>query len=258
MNYTFSKNIKGRDKNMKKIFMCLIALLMAALWSKQTPQVYAFEASAAEYFAMGMKTSLAYKKIRYFTKTLELNPGFAPAYEERGLSYYFQEKYDKVIQDFTHYIHLVPEKTDAYRMLGMGYLKIGNYSKAITNFDKALDLKPETAAVLSYRAEAFRLNGQLHKAIEDASRAIGLESDQRILSDVYRTRGKAYRALGQETLATSDFNKAIEIDPRYFLFRFTSSYGDLENLRREGLIVMIGIAFIYIFGLKLKPPKKDE
>jgi len=29
-------------------------------------------------------------------------------------------------------------------------------------------------------------------------------------------------------------------------------------MRRMGLIGMIGITFVFIFGLKLKPPKKDE
>ncbi|MGA8181396.1 MAG: tetratricopeptide repeat protein [Desulfobacterales bacterium] len=243
---------------MKKLYICLLALLMTGLWLKQAAQAYTFEGSAAKYFYMGMKTSLAYKKIHYFTKALELNPRFAPAYEERGLNYYFQEKYDKVIQDFTHYIHLVPNKAGAYRMLGMGYLKIGNYPKAIINFDKALDLKPQTADVFSYRAEAFRLNGQLDKAIKDATKAIALESDQRILSDAYRTRGKAYEALGQQAAANADFNKATKIDPRYFFFRYVSGYGNLEDMRRAGLIGMIGIAFVYIFGMKLRPPGKDK
>ena len=243
---------------MKKIYISMIVLLMTISWPKQTPRVYAFEGSATEYFNMGMQTSLAYKKIHYFTKALELNPRFAPAYEERGLNYYFQEKYDKVVQDFTHYIHLVPNKADAFRMLGMGYLKIGNYPKAIINFDKAVKLKSETADVLSYRAEAFRLNGQLKEAIKDAGRAISLEKDERILADAYRTRGKAYQALGQEKSATADFNKAMDIDPRYILYRYISGYANLEDMRKAGLIGMIGMAFIYIFGLKLKPPKKDE
>ena len=247
-----------KEKDMKKIYISVIVLLMTISWPTQALKVYAFEGSAMDYFNMGMKTSLAYKKIRYFTKALELNPRFAPAYEERGLNYYFQEKYDKVVQDFTHYIHLVPNKADAFRMLGMGYLKIGNYPKAIINFDKAVKLKSETADVLSYRAEAFRLNGQPKEAIKDAGRAIALESDERILSDAYRTRGKAYQALGQEKLATADFNKAMDIDPRYILYRYISSYANLEDMRKAGLIGMIGMAFIYIFGLKLKPPKKDE
>ena len=80
----------------------------------------------------------------------------------------------------------------------------------------------------------------------------------KLLSDVYRTRGKAYQESGQEILANADFKRAIEIDPRYVFYRYISGYADLEDMRRAGLIGMIGMAFVFILGLKLKPPKKDE
>ncbi len=243
---------------MKKIYICILILLVAIAWPKHGPKVYAFDGNALEYFDLGLKTSMANKKINYFTTALELNPRFAPAYEKRGLHYYFQGKYDKVIEDFTNYINLVPDKADAYRMLGMAYLKINNNEKAIVSFDKALDLKPEMKGVFGYRAEAFRMLGQLDEAIEDSSRALAMEGDLRILSDVYRTRAKAYLELDREDLANADLKRAAEIDPRYFFYRYVSGYADLEDMRRAGLIGMIGMAFVFIFSLKLKPPKKDD
>lgn len=243
---------------MKKILISILILLMTVVWSKLVLKVYAFNNNAVDYFNMGMKTSLAYKKINYFTKALELNPRFAQAYEKRGLNYYFQEKYDKVIEDFTNFIRLVPNKADAYRMLGMAHLKLNNNVKAISNFDNALNLEPEMKGVLGYRAEALRLNGQLDETIEDASKAIAKEEDLRMLADAYRTRGKAYQELGQETSADADFQKATEIDPRYILYRYISGYANLEEMRKAGLIGMIGMAFVFIFGLKLKPPQKDD
>lgn len=243
---------------MKKIYIFILVLLVAASWSNHDKKIYAFDTSAAEYFDLGLKSSMIYKKINYFSKALELNPRFAPAYEKRGLHYYFQEKYDKVIEDFTHYIRLVPNKADAYRMLGMAYLKIGNYEKAIVNFDRAINLAPEMSAAFGYRAEALRLNDQMNEAIEDANRAIALESDLQILSDIYRTRAKAYQELGEEISANADFKKAADIDPRYVLYRYLSGYADLQDIRKAGLIYLIGMAFVFIFGLKLKPPRKDE
>ena len=56
------------------------------------------------------------------------------AYEKRGILYFFQGKFDNVIQDFQTYIELSPPKFEAYRMLGMGYLKSGDYPSAIYNF----------------------------------------------------------------------------------------------------------------------------
>ena len=76
--------------------------------------------NAAEYFKLGLESSMTYKKIEYLTKALELNPKLSDAYENRGMLYYFQEKYDEMIQDFQTYIELVPANAETYRMLGVG------------------------------------------------------------------------------------------------------------------------------------------
>ena len=243
---------------MKKIYICILVLFALMSWQKNNQEVYAFDGNAMEYFNLGLKSSMANERINYFTTALDLDPRLAPAYEKRGLHYYFQGKYDKVIEDFTNYIRLVPDKADAYRMLGLGFLKIGTYEKAIVNFDKAVNLAPDMSAAFSYRAEAFRLNGQLSEALEDAEKAIVLESDLQILSDVYRTRGKVYQELGQDLSANANFKKAAEIDPRYVFYRYISGYADLEDISKAGLFGMIGLAFVFIFGFKLKPPRKDE
>jgi len=243
---------------MKKLYICILVLFALMSWQKHTQEVYAFDGDAMEYFNLGLKSTMANEKINYFTTALDLNPRLAPAYEKRGLHYYFQEKYDKVIEDFTDYILLVPDKADAYRMLGMAYLKIGTYEKAIVNFNKAISLAPDMSAAYSYRAEAFRMNGQLSEAFEDVEKAIVLESNLQILSDVYRTRGKVYQELGQDISANANFKKAVEIDPRYVFYRYMSGYADLEDISKAGLFGMIGMAFVFIFGFKLKPPRKDE
>jgi len=37
-----------------------------------------------------------------------------------------------------------------------------------------------------------------------------------------------------------------------------SDSASLEGTRKIGLILIIGIAFLFIFKLKLKPPEKDD
>jgi len=214
--------------------------------------------NAAEYFKLGLESSITYKKIEYFTKALELDPTLAPAYKKRALFYYFQEKYEKVIEDISSYIKLVSNKSDAYRMLGMAYLKTGNYDQAIHNFDTAIDMTPEMTAAYSYCAEAYRLSGYPAEAIKNASRAIALKGAPRVISDAYKTRAKAYRELGQEDLAFADSQKSFELDPRIIFFKYVSSYASLEEMRTAGLFGLIGIAFIMVFGLRMKPPEKDE
>ena len=73
---------------MSRIPVYLIVLLLL-----YTLPVHADE--AMDYFNLAQKGSVTRKKIELFTKALELNPKLAAAYEQRGLLYYFQEKYDK-------------------------------------------------------------------------------------------------------------------------------------------------------------------
>ncbi|UCD89436.1 MAG: tetratricopeptide repeat protein, partial [Desulfobacterales bacterium] len=90
---------------MKRIVICILILvwpLMAKAHSKD----------AMAYFNLGLESGRTYKKIEYLTKALELNPGLAAAYENRGMLYYFQEKYDMMIKDFQTYIELVPAKIE--------------------------------------------------------------------------------------------------------------------------------------------------
>lgn len=215
--------------------------------------------NAMDYFDYGLKSSMTSEKIEYFTKALELDPELAAAYERRGMLYYFQEKYDKVIQDFNSYIELAPAKGEAYRMLGMGYLKSGMYRLAINNFTRAIEIKPEHVHAHAYRAEAYRLNGKYDEAIIDATRAIKLRGDPRAISDAYRTRAKVYQKIGRNELVNADIDAAWQVDPRVPIWwRELVMYASPEDMRRVAPIVVIVIAFVLIFGIKLKPPEKDE
>lgn len=240
----------------KYIILAVFILLISALHADKN--AIAIGDSAAEYFNLGVKSTMAYKKIDYFSKALELNPRLASAYEQRGIHYYFQEKYEKVIEDFTRYIRLVPDKADAYQMLGIAYLKIKSYDNAIINFDNAIKIDPQMAAAYCYRAEALRLNGKIDEAIEDATKAIELGGDPRTLAEAYKTRGKAYQAMNEDDLADADLKKSIDLDPRFVFYKYYSSYASLDAMRRAGLIGMIGIAFALVFGFKLKTPTKNK
>jgi hypothetical protein len=85
--------------------------------------------------------------------------------------------------------------------------------------------------------------------------------DGRIKSDAYRTRAKALREIGRDKSAIADVNAAWDIDPRVFFpvwWRYFLKSLSPEEMRGMGLFILIGVAFVIIFGLKLKPPEKDD
>jgi tetratricopeptide (TPR) repeat protein len=234
-----------------------IAMYLATLLLLHALPVHANEAT--DYLDLGLKATVISKKIAFFTKALNLDPKLAAAYEKRGMLYYYQRKYDKVIQDYQAYLDLAPEKTQTYRMLGLAYLKSGDYQPAIAHFTRSIELEPQHPGGYAYRAEANRLLGKDEEAIRDSTAAIELRGDTRARSDAYRTRAIVYRKNGLMDLAVADTRSAWQADPRWsYWARYWYKYASPEELRGAGLIGIIALAFVLIFGLKLKSPKKDD
>jgi len=235
----------------RKTICFLIFLMLSAL--------PAHGENAMDYFNLGLKSNLTRTKIKYFSKALELDPNMAEAYEKRGMLYFFQEKYDNVIQDFQAYMRLAPPKAEAYKVLGIGYLNSGFYERAIDRFTRAIEIESEQAGAYANRAEAYRLSGKYEETIRDATIALKLKGDGRITSDAYRTRAKAFGEIGRNDLAIADVNAAWDIDPRVPLWRryFLKGFNP-EEMRSIAPFLIIGICVVLIFGLKFKPPEKDD
>jgi tetratricopeptide (TPR) repeat protein len=235
----------------RKVICYLILLMLSAI------SVYG--ENATDYFNLGLKSTLTRTKIQYFSKALELAPNLTEAYEKRGILYFYQEKFDNVIQDFQTYIELSPPKAEAYRMLGMGYLKSGDFPSAIYNFTRAIEIDSKQGNAYSNRAEAHFLSGNYDQTILDSTKAIGLDGDPRDIADAYRTRAKAFRKTDRNELSAADIRSSWQIDPRYaYYYRALYGYANPQSMRKAGLIGVIGIAFLLLFKFKLKPPEKDE
>ena len=223
---------------------------------------------ATHFFNLGLESPAVNKKIHYFTKALGLNPQLAMAYDKRGRLYYFKENYDKMMYDFYKFTDLRPADPEGYLMLGLAHLKTGNLDLAIAKFSRAIELEPKLASAYGYRAEAYHLKGLSEKAVDDSTRAIEIGGTQSTVGRAYTVRSKAYKQLGQEALAAADFDKAYDLDPenygyKYFnitnhLASFTndSSYVNPGDMRRLGLLGVIAVLAALIFKLVLPTPRK--
>jgi tetratricopeptide (TPR) repeat protein len=215
--------------------------------------------NAMDYFNLGLNSNLTPTKIKYFSKALELDPMLAEAYAKRGMLYFFQEKFDHVIQDFQAYIRLAPPKAEAYRILGLSYINTGLCESAIISFNNAIKLDSEFAAAYAGRAEAYRRCGMHEEAIRDSTNAINLRTDPMIMGDAYLTRAKVYKNIGHTELFIADISSAWKLDPRLI-----TPYGkgapnyNLKSIGKAGLIGLIAVVFVLIFGLRLKLPDKKE
>ena len=135
-------------------------------------------------------------------------------------------------------------------------LKKEELELAIRNLSRAIELDPTVASAYGFRAEAYRLAGMATEAVHDSTEAISLRGDQRTTAIAYRTRAKALLELGDEEQSDADFNKSVELDPRYVLIRYLASTSSLEGVRRMGLMGIIAVCFVGIFQITMRAPRK--
>jgi tetratricopeptide (TPR) repeat protein len=271
---------------MKKLMAWMLPYMIFAVTA-------AWGQNSMDYYKRGLESSLARKKIEYFTKAIQLDPNLVEAYEKRAIHYYFQRRFHNAIQDYTRVIELEPYRPNAYFMRGLTYLKMGHpeglmaevsrftshllerkpsepsalLDTALDDFSRAIELDPHLAAAYSYRAQVYRLKGMVDEAIADATMAIQLRQDPRTTARAYAIRAETYRQLGRLDLYEPDFHKAIELDPYSpdypplhvpLMLGYSTNMASLKAVRWAGVLFIIVLTVVVVFHLSLRAPSKKE
>ena len=181
-----------------------------------------------------------------FTTVISLNPKYAFAYFNRGLSKQYLEDNWGAISDFSKGIIIDSNNAKAFTYRGNRHEDLEKYEEAIHDYDKAIlidsnyveaydsrgvvkaDLKDYTGAISDYNKAIFidsnyvfaYINRGIAKhelknykgAIDDYSRAILIDSND---AETFRNRGLVKKDLEDYTGAISDYSKAILIDSNY-------------------------------------------
>ena len=149
--------------------------------------------------------------IECFNKAIKLKPNFALAYNNRGAVYRSQGKYDLAIEDCNKAIQLKSDYAEPYSNRGAAYRNKGDYKRAIEDYNKAIQLKPNFVQAYYNRGLAYHEKGELDLAIKDYNRAIELNPK---LVHPYYNRGNVYFQKRDFDKAIENYDKAIELEPK--------------------------------------------
>ena len=263
--------------------LAFLGLMVTPVWGQD----------ANEFYSRGLESSLAYKKVEYFSKAIQLNPNLAEAYEQRATHYYFQGRFDKALQDYTRAIALKPRDAAAYLMRGLSALEKAHpqgfmaelnrlalrythmgvpesrelLERAIDDFSRAIGLNPELTAAYSYRAKAYLIMGLPNEAFRDSTQAIKLRGDQKSIAVAYNVRSRILQNLGQHSLSETDFRNAVELapySPDYpplnvpLMLRYPTNTASPKTTSRIGLVGLIALSFALLFKIALRAPTKRD
>jgi len=97
---------------------------------------------------------LANRRIREYSKAIQLNPNDALAFIGRGAAFGFKGEYDHAIRDLEQAIRLDPRDPEAFNNRAFVHFRSGKFESAIADYDMALSLNPKSAEALFGRGTA--------------------------------------------------------------------------------------------------------
>lgn len=152
-----------------------------------------------------------------YTKVIEKNKSYAPAFYGRGLALSYQAKYDAAIEDFLRAISLESNHHKAYYACGLCYMRKGEYRQAAQSFEKALEFDNNPDYTYS-TACAYYYLGEYSQAEVYFDRTLKINNDYAL----------AYYGLGASARIDGKSKEAAS-----FLERYLSLAGNHDGLESE-------------------------
>jgi tetratricopeptide (TPR) repeat protein len=173
-----------------------------------------------------------------FSYVIEQNNMDAEAFEMRGLSRFYNQKYEDAIGDFNQAFRL-SGKEDILLQRGIALTKMGFYEDAFLDFDKLLKSSPNNAAAMAARGDVLLALRRYQSALHWFDKALNLDE---IDAYTYCNRGIANMNLENYEAALYDFDRAIQLDANCRMFLNLAycyfEMGEVKLARRYGILAM--------------------
>jgi tetratricopeptide (TPR) repeat protein len=188
----------------KIIFLILLFVFCHALCFAETEK---------ELFDTGVllfKQGQYQKAVEKFSRLIEIAPGNADAYKNRGVCYMKQEEYDLAIGDFEMAKELFPELKGLYSNLGVAWYYKKEYEKAIQNYDIELEMAPDNYIAHFNRALCLAELGRDPEALDALARTLELNPD---FYWALCYKGDLLARAGEISKAVESYEAAVQKDP---------------------------------------------
>jgi tetratricopeptide (TPR) repeat protein len=158
--------------------------------------------------------------IKTYNRAIQINPGYAAAFTNRGNVYSRNGEPEKAIADYTEAIRLKPDNVIPLINRSWSYGEIGEYDRAEWDEEEAVRLQPDLKSVLLYVKggmcffpmsilEDDKGREEVNEAIRALTTAINLRPNNATLIN---NRAQNYSVLGEYDKAIADWTEAIRLN----------------------------------------------
>jgi len=155
------------------------------------------------------------KAINSMKKLIELEPTYAPAYNQLGYIYKEMGKKEEAIAAFKTYAELAPDEANPYDSLGDMYRAQGDYDNAISEYKKALEAKPDFYTSYRNLGLSYFAAGMYDKAFTTYREFI------KTFPEMERKRD-AYQDLIHVSIARGQYHQALQFADSALAYSKTS------------------------------------
>ena len=152
-----------------------------------------------------------------YSKAIQLDPKNPMKYVKRAI--FFNKnlnEYDKAFNDYSKAIEIDSNNPDLWYERGIFIGNNGDDKLAINDFNKALSIDPLHGNSIRAIGIHYKLSGNYELAITELGKAIALvEINPAAAAASFAERAEVYIILGKFEDALSDYNKAIELFPKF-------------------------------------------
>jgi len=158
------------------------------------------------------------KAIVHLNRAIKIHPNYKNAYLLLGNAHNYIQDYEKSISYYEHALSLDPNYADAQNNLGITYRNAGRYygeqkndlAKALSYLVKAEQSNPQDLETIRLLGVVYGISGNTEKAISYFSKVTTLQPNS---ASAWLNLGNAYGQAGDTQKAETYRQKAISMDP---------------------------------------------
>jgi tetratricopeptide (TPR) repeat protein len=155
--------------------------------------------------------------IRHYTRSIELGgiQQMGVLYDNRGMCYGLLDDYESALQDYSRALEITHQKDrlGIYGHRAYAYWRLNKYSLAIRDINAAIPLAPDGYYYLhALRGDTQLAIGRYESALKDYTEALRRGAPKH---QIIHSRGLVYMRQGNTQQALENFEKAIQIKPRF-------------------------------------------
>ncbi|EQA62631.1 tetratricopeptide repeat protein [Leptospira alexanderi] len=152
------------------------------------------------------------KAIKEYSKYLELVPGDASGYYNRGLAKYTLKQYGEAVKDFEKAAEIDPNKASVFLYKGYGNEMLDNCAQAVDDFQKAIELgEKNNPELYGHKARCENHDENYDEGFKDARKAVNLDK-----RNVYAFFELAYAqyGLGRYSDSVASYTMVLRLNPK--------------------------------------------